>query len=653
MAISAINYLAEKARQGGVQDDKFFQKILMFFELKVPGKINPLIQGTFLFPLIIPPKSYSLSEPFTVEKTPTQGGGLYVEENGIVQRTLKLSGTTGFSPRKLNSDSATASLSIESPGKKSYTRSLLPWVFAAISGQRHFQYLQDAVFRTYADLKRDPTTAEETKLFFHIPKDDEHWLVIPERFELTRNAAQPTLYNYDIELTVVDAAEANDETFSEDVGLIGAIADAIATVQKAIDLVNGAINDLTAIVSEIKGAVKSIATIIDTATNVIKAAENFVTGVVDLIESPLAIVNSVSELVDEAGRAMDTLEQAQEDIAKMPETVKQKIKEIGNGMDSMSTHPEVFLNLAYGVLLDNLDSLNVQRLLQTIKDKSTPVTAPTTVNGVSGLGTQMTEGDMLIAKGKTTVPVLPILKYRSGKHVSVTDGDTLSSLAARYLGDARRWQDIAIANGLKPPFMNKMASLDLKKTDESSLPGVKGIGDKIIIPSTAKGLKDLPLLPVLGAKPWDTFEAQLLGRDLALEFQSNVSRLGKPLYDIPIDVEGGSIDIKTKAGIDNLKQGLITRTVIERGTDTLYKKLGLDRVNGMNLAPIDIESVRFRISQALRQDARIASIRSIRFLGIDAGTEADPSLPIDALEADIVAEVRGFSESTNVQLKIG
>jgi len=124
MAISLVNFMSERLRQGMAGgDNKFFKQYTMFFELRVPQEMSFLANATFLFPLIVTPDTYNLSEPFTVEATPTQGAGLYVEENGIVQRVIRISGTTGFKPRKLHS-SGTAVLMNASPYKKSYSRGL-------------------------------------------------------------------------------------------------------------------------------------------------------------------------------------------------------------------------------------------------------------------------------------------------------------------------------------------------------------------------------------------------------------------------------------------------------------------------------------------------------------------------------------------------
>jgi hypothetical protein len=71
----------ETARQVSEKDDLFLSKDLYFFELIFPAKaqFTSYPQNRFLFPLIIPPESFSMEEPFAAEPTQTLGGSVYVE----------------------------------------------------------------------------------------------------------------------------------------------------------------------------------------------------------------------------------------------------------------------------------------------------------------------------------------------------------------------------------------------------------------------------------------------------------------------------------------------------------------------------------------------------------------------------------------------
>jgi len=110
--------ILEAVRQETNQDSDFYKKLIYYFELRIPPKVAPTpYMTTFLFPLALAPESYSLEEPFALEKTPTQGGGLFTEENGIIERMIRLRGTTGFKPRKLKGN-ATKALIGMTPEKK-------------------------------------------------------------------------------------------------------------------------------------------------------------------------------------------------------------------------------------------------------------------------------------------------------------------------------------------------------------------------------------------------------------------------------------------------------------------------------------------------------------------------------------------------------
>jgi hypothetical protein len=61
-----------------------------------------------------------------------------------------------------------------------------------------------------------------------------------------------------------------------------------------------------------------------------------------------------------------------------------------------------------------------------------------------------------IARANANNPDINIGQYSSGQLVRFEYGDDLESLAYRYLGDPNRWIDIAIANGLQPPYIDEI-----------------------------------------------------------------------------------------------------------------------------------------------------------------------------------------------------
>lgn len=61
-----------------------------------------------------------------------------------------------------------------------------------------------------------------------------------------------------------------------------------------------------------------------------------------------------------------------------------------------------------------------------------------------------------LARANANNPEIDIETYNSGVLVKLNYGEDLQALALRTLGDADKWIDIAIANGLKPPYIDEI-----------------------------------------------------------------------------------------------------------------------------------------------------------------------------------------------------
>lgn len=612
--------IQESLRQDATGDSKFVRHDLAyFFELEIPVGAT-LIPSTsdkvaFVFPLVLNPEEISLEEPFSAQETETQGGGLFVEENGIVKRMLRIRGHTGFRPRAFLGDAGIGS-GVKRE-RRSYTRDLQIAPKADLSGHRHFQLLQDTVFRTYADLKQDPAFSEDTKLMFHNLKDDEHWTVVPKLFRLTRNAADKTrfLYSYDIQLLVVATAEENNQEFSEDKGWIDAVKDGLRAVNSAINLAKAAVQEVTALVAELKAFVANIGAIVSNALAIIEAAEDFVNGVTDLITASIDLVTQTTNQVDQALSITST-------IVAVPDAVKASLRSMNDAFDRLKSHPELFQTESDRQLA------RIKREQEFSTSSRARLTAaaaspPTTLRGYAQLGTANMPGDVLRARAELGIG-RQLQKFQSAQLIKVQGGDTLPNLAARYLKDARKWRAIAVLNGLSFPYLS-----------EQGQPGTLRIGDDILIPSLSKAPIQRILTPVLGVSPSAPAAEKFLGTDFALRDVSPSGRLQKE-FDIPVDAEGGSVDVKLVSGVPNLVQACLMRLTTEAGTDHLYRRLGRKRTIGT-----DRELAAYRITEAVNADPRIASIANVRIRQSTA----------DAIDLEFDAAVRGFSDAVTVELE--
>lgn len=643
---SAIAIATEILRQKATGDVRFLGLYPFIFELEVPEEQVPGV-GTnrFLYPLPLNPENYKLSEPFTVEESVGQGGSLYVEESGIVKRSIILSGTTGWAPRVFTGN--TFALKARTPDKRSFSRQLksplLPDKFGQIrlSGHAHLMYLQDAVFRIYGDLKKDPATAEKTRMYFHNLKDNEHWLVVPKQFDLDRTNAKRTLYPYHIELLVLGPAE--DSFPTAEGALLDRLNDALSMISSAVDLVTGAIDDITQLAADIGRFVKNIQVLIGQVQTLVAAAKDFLNGVTDLIETPFALLKSTRDLIDEATSIVADAEELRSTVINFPDTARQLLYQVGDAVDIMALHPECFATpaqLRLAAMADRQDLTKVvgEENLNALRDTA----GPQTFEELNSLGTAPLPGDYYRARADRTAGLKGVLRsYPSAFQLTVSQGDTLANLAMRYLGDARLWKHIAVLNGMKPPFINDQAAAGVDLGDSQALSGVLGIGRKILIPSKARAPETRNALAVLGARLEAPAEEQLLGVDWKLE---PVADGPNAQVDIPLDVDRGSTDGKKVRGLACLLQGVNVRLNTPRGHDVLYPLLGVEPVVGFAGTLERQAMAEFRLMRAVAADPRLSSVRNL---------EATPLAEApDLIEVEMEAEVRGFAQGQGIRTTI-
>lgn len=608
----------ETNRQNAQRDDKFWKNFVYFFELQARGE-------TTLFPLVLNPQSVQVSEPFAVTVTPTLDGGLFVEENGVIVRNLNIVGTTGFRPRTLP-NGAKYTLGTPKLDKDASFHRRVKTVGDKLSGQRHFQILQDEVFRTYGDLKRNPRTARDTKMFFHNPKDNEHWEVVPQSFVMDRDARKPVSYQYSISLLIVGKSSGIPELkTSEDNSLFSVMKNDILLARNALDNLNATLRDLPRVVLDeldrvvpgLKGAVdvgNLLLVSIPAFGNAISAA---VEGGADVIAAPFSTLNRFTRQLNTAVNLLVTAP------FRAADTIIQSFRRLEDAFDQFGVHPRLFLTDAQQQLIKERSR---QELITSVAQDDLIAAEQRPLNSLSAvddLGSGLLPGDRGRAQASLGVGRNEPL-IRSGRAYVITQGDTLQNLAARFLGDKRLWRQIAVLNGLKAPYLS-----------EQRLPFTLRIGDVILIPSDEPPPSATPTLGIFGVSLDAPVAERVFGADLRLDESDN----GAKSVDMAIDLDGGSIDFLLVRGVPNLEQAIRTRLTTEQGTDVLYRLLGYKRVVGIGIQEVDREIVEFRLVEAVESDPRIVGIRAVEF---------DTSRP-DVIDVEMDAEVREFDESVSLQ----
>jgi hypothetical protein len=605
---------ADRARAN--DDGKFYGAYLYFFELRVPGKLvgSPRPSLSLVYPLALNPESYSIDDPFTMQATPGTNGGLVVEENGIIQRTIRLSGTTGFAPRPLG---ASAKFEDLKPGSRSYV-DRGKFLQGVLSGQRHFQFLQDKVFRTYADLKRDPTHAKSVEMHFHNIKDDEHWLVIPENFSMTRRAF---LYHYDIALLAV--APSNSTPFARErkaqkKGFWENAKDAIAAARRAIAKIAAYAEIVTDAIDTVKRVVSDVVNVINEAINLVNVVSRIINGIA---RATADVFNRIRSIATTLRRAAVSIASA---IGNFPATIAQAFHAMADEFHSLGT--KQFFNELGDRVKAPLARLSRSRVvgqtLLTPGQFSTTGQPIRTTADLQRVGSAPTLADIVERLNSSNLGVaLPT--FTSLELYEVGSSDTLPSISSRFLGSADLWWVIAEANNLSHPYISDVP-----------LPGTIRRGATLLVPATAAHSNALGPSGVV-TNSNEEVASQLLFRDAKLVTSSRFpNRL-----DLALDPVKGNRDVVYVEGIDNLKQAMRTRIETELGESVLFPDLGMPQIVGLGEPIIDVEMVRVFIGQAISADNRIANLGSVRVSNTNSP---------DFYEIAVDARVRGYNAPVTI-----
>lgn len=610
--MSAIGRLQEAARQKASGDTAFLKRLPPIFELQVPAKASGNgREASYLFALPMPPTEYDLDEPFTVSITLAQDGGVIAEESGVLLHQIRIMGTTGVKVRPFNG-SAFGKIQVPRPNG-TLTRDIFAKSQGDISGHRYFQYLQDGPFRLYSDLKKDQELAEDTRLILHIPKDDEHWAVIPQNFRLKRASPRDRfLYWFEITLTGIAVASAPIAAAPEDKGLMAQLFDTVQQVRNGIALVGEAINDLNRLRADIESNFRQLVGVLDELTGIVNAARGFAENTADSITMARNRITSSAQELDAA--LEDPL------ALSIPDQGVNLFRSGQDGLYALLAHPEAF-ERGTDPRIDEAFARGLGKS-QSALATAAAGQGPTTFRALEALGSGLLPGDQARDEVLRRAPE-EVKRYRSVIEVRVAPSDTIEGLSARFLGDARLWRFIVILNDLLPPYLSA-----------AGLPGTITPGQTILIPSTASPPRSPTSAAVLGALPTTALVDRLLGADF------RTVDLPGGLLDWAIDDDGGAVDLQVVSGVDNLGQGLRMRLETERGSDSLFQQVGLRAVIGVGLTATDLTALQFRAQEAVTADPRVAAVRDVRI---------STNNPPDAVVTDLDVTVRGLESSVPVR----
>jgi hypothetical protein len=553
-------------------DDRYWQEHSYAFHLHI-GEAPPLV-----FPLVLNPQSIRKVHPFAAELTPAQEGGVIAEENGVLISDLVITGHTGMRPR-LNEKGGGPAL--------------------PLSGQAHFLHLQDACFLRYAALKKDPAVAPKVYMTFHNYKDSEHWIVVPKMLSLDRSVAKNFQYHYSIQLSLIEEIKNQTQAPKEDHPVFAAMKDAVTNIVRAVATVQAVVLEVTGFIEEIEGAAGGfVVDVLADVTQMVGFVNAFITGQASFIRFPVQAMRTLSVNIGTIISATDPNK-----ALSLPYDVTAAFLEMQDGVLRLMAYPDKFR--------EDWNAAG-QRFLQLTQGPARASTTDldaaetSTITQAASLETSaLRPGDpQRVRAGVFDLPAtLP--RYTGFREVTVLFGDSLPSIAARELGDARRWLDLALANDLKSPYIS-----------EEGVPGTLRPGQPILIPTTEPPTPTEQVRSAGNPEEGTSQLEALFGTDFQLAPQADGS------YDLVVN-PGTKTDFVTLSGLDNISQAVSTILSVDKGSYLLHLAVGLDRIAGRPGTVERVIEARSRVVEAIQRDPRVESVRNANFRLVNDTLEVD------------------------------
>ena len=637
------------------------------------------VAGFTDFELPLAPQNIMQTEMFAHSIKPTQGGTV-VTHSGNKYKSLKISGTTGISPfRGPAGANRQDGSSLFSPGG-----------LKTKSGYEVFQTLRN-YFKAYYEFKNTGQLDRNARMIWKNYKDGEFLVVELMSFNMKRSAGRPFLYDYDIDCKVLRSFQFNAPTpgFLSDVE--NKINDAVAKIENARGIFLGFQGSLRQVESTFNQTILeplrligvTVKTFIGTAlvlgdvgTRIIR---NTIAlgGLTAILASLLASqsegrrIGGVSQTLLDANIPTDPAAAAESlgsealtnlgallleiDIGEAPtetlEAIETEIQETvlprqfytdtitallrvkDNFEDSIGFNSELYDMLfnrtatvtadsGRVVTNDEFDALNAfNQAITGIQDLiSTSVLFRTSYSDEIATLIAQFNGDINIEDEPAV------------REVTVLVEQSLEQIALLYLADAERWPEIAILNGLKPPYVCQQPRfVSLTRTDgtvinsealltddEKLLFNFSRIavspGDTILIPAPLIfGFGETPI----GAEISITDGLSQVEKNIGVDLRVNDER------DLVLS-NGG--DLEAVAGAENMAQAIILRLFYEKGELINNPEIGVGLIVGSKAN--DLNTIRDDIIRSLTQDPRIEGLSNF------ALTRDGPELRI-AFTADI------------------
>jgi hypothetical protein len=498
---------------------------------------------SFTVQLRLNPQSITMREPFSTVITPTQGAGKVVESRGIVTRNCTLTGTTGYIAPEFASGSLAATLVRGPLGPQTLEERTSQ---ATRSGFKAFYDLR-YLFTRYG-YERSQGRRGVTMHYFDI-KADEYWRIEPQDFTMSRSKAFS--YNYSIAFVCLEPT-----TVELPPGLVGSQSiDSVVSRLPAIASRFPGANELDhegRHVKPLKAMTKhtALATYVqatgskrlDGGSTLVRLREMNNTGTAFLIHTTGAIKRSLQNVLRQVGNFVGFFEDIRDTYQTVIETPLALATQLSFAIDGLFILVDKFSprNITGSTLRAGVELTEfLQELKRHVVHQFALVQGDTDGRGIALAQTSTSFGTTRGRRGASdaylrepasnvgTPDVNPLvgvsglglmadtslLAASATKRVVVSTGDTIFSLAAKYLGDTTRFLELVIVNHLDAPYIvsdqKQRASNTLAWGDYIEIPVLPADGDGIGSEEPDAAAPTFTSLTTRASTPLDLFDESL------------------------------------------------------------------------------------------------------------------------------------------------
>ncbi len=473
-------------------------RLTMPFEFEIQNAKGQ-VQDTYVLP--INPEQYSISDAPRSKVHFTQGGA-YEDGAGLGLAKITLAGTFtyggGYTVPITKQRGLASNTGLNRSGQELYKELLTTF--------HHF-------YEDYHAARRQADNGLPIIIFRDLG-DQRAYRVRIDTFTFSRNLSRRMLHAYNIQMTGLERIEISNIAPSFDDPVLN-----VAEI-KSIEPPLKEVTTWTEIMDGYRSLHAGVSDLIELANDAIEyvdgvssAVNSFLSGVTTLIEMPFALLNSAVSAINSVRDSFETMYAA--------------------GANLPAEFDEAWINakLAIGVISNNRDKVS-----------DTETTVDTTAAGARAgsspeiLSVPFLNTSQVAGAGAVTMNIPELTLFDdsllavsdvASSSVTIMDGETLASVAAKHLGNPDEWIRIALLNDLEYPY-------DLEAGAELKLPAEVGEG-RPIVPSKE-----------------GTFADKLFGIDESLDSDG----------EHPVDGTGA---VETVGGYENLEMQISHRLQTKRG----------------------------------------------------------------------------------------